>query len=157
MKMISGACFHSSPAACLDKDCGDCLNQLMSSIDIEAPSVAQIHRAAIEKVALRLAGGELPRRAFAGLPLGGMNESERSELMVAATVRARELIARNQRRNRTLGLVWCACGLIPLVFFTIQWFRHGRWSLILLIIGVPALVNGYRVLSLKRTQHPDLD
>jgi 4-amino-4-deoxy-L-arabinose transferase-like glycosyltransferase len=129
----------------------------MNSVDIEAPSVAQIHRAAIEKVALRLADGELPRRAFAGLPLGGMSESERSELMVAATVRARELIARNQRRNRILGLVWCVCGLIPLVFFTIHWFRHGRWSLLLLIIGAPALLKGYRVLSLKRTQHPDLD
>jgi 4-amino-4-deoxy-L-arabinose transferase-like glycosyltransferase len=67
------------------------------------------------------------------------------------------LIAQNQRRNRILGLVWCICGLIPLAFFTIHWFRHGRWSLVLLIIGAPALVNGFRVLSLKRTQHPDLD
>lgn len=126
-------------------------------VSIEAPSVAQVHRAAIEKVALRLADGELPRRAFAGLPLGGMSESERSELMVAATVRARELISQNQRRNRILGLVWCVCGLIPLAFFTIHWFLHGRWSLLLLIIGAPALVNGFRVLSLNRTQHPDLD
>jgi hypothetical protein len=30
----------------------------VSSIDIEVPSVAQIHRAAIEKAALRLAAGE---------------------------------------------------------------------------------------------------
>ncbi len=128
----------------------------MSSIEIEAPSLAQVHRAAVEKVALRLAAGELPRRAFAGLPLGGLEESERGELMLAATLRASELIARNQRRNRTLGIVWCVCGLLPLAFFTINWFRYGKWSLVLLIIGVPALVNGYRVLRLKPTQQPDL-
>ncbi len=129
----------------------------MSAIEIEAPSVAQVHRAAIEKVALRLAAGDLPRRAFAGLPLGGLNESERSELKLATTLRARELIARNHRRNRTLGIVWTLCGLIPLVFFTLNWFRHGHWSLVLLIIGLPALVKGYRVLRLRPTQQPDLD
>ena len=129
----------------------------MSAIEIEAPSVAQVHRAAIEKVALRLAAGDLPRRAFAGLPLGGLNESERSELKLATTLRARELIARNHRRNRTLGIVWTVCGLIPLVFFTLNWFRHGHWSLVLLIIGLPALVKGYRVLRLRPTQQPDLD
>jgi hypothetical protein len=128
----------------------------MNPVEIEAPSVAQKHRAAIEKVALRLAAGDPPRRTFAGLPLGGTSESERAELMAAATVRARELIARNHRRNRILGIVWCVCGLIPLVFFTVHWFRYGRWSLVLLIIGAPALLNGYRVLSRKRTPDPDL-
>ena len=129
----------------------------MSSNEIEAPSVAQVHRAAIEKVALRLAAGDLPRRAFAGLLLGGLSESERSELILATTLRARELIAGNHRRNRTLGIVWTVCGLIPLVFFTLNWFRHGHWSLVLLIIGLPALVKGCRVLRLKPTQQPDLD
>lgn len=129
----------------------------MKPVEIEAPSLAQVHRATIEKVALRLAAGEKPRRAFAGLPMGGLGESERGELMLAAVLRARELIARNHRRNRTLGIIWTVCGLIPLAFFTYYWFRHGHWSLVLLVIGVPALVNGYRVLRLKPTQQPDLD
>lgn len=129
----------------------------MNPVEIEAPSLAQVHRATIEKVALRLASGEKPRRALAGLPMGGLGESERGELMLAAVLRARELIARNHRRNRTLGIIWTSCGLIPLAFFTYYWFRHGHWSLVLLVIGVPALVNGYRVLRLKPTQQPDLD
>lgn len=89
--------------------------------------------------------------------MGGLGESGRGELMQAAILRARELIARNHRRNRTLGIVWTVCGLIPLVFFTLNWFRYGRWSLVLLIIGLPALVKGCRVLRLKPTQQPDLD
>lgn len=161
MKIISGGWFHPSPASrlCtwLDSSRSGCLDRLVSSIDIEVPSVAQIHRAAIEKAALRLAAGEKPRRAFAGLPMGGLSESERSELMLATTLRARELIARNHRRNRTLGIIWTVCGLIPLVFFSFNWFRHGHWSLVLLIIGLPALVKGFRVLRLKPTQQPDLD
>lgn len=129
----------------------------MNSIEIEAPSVAQIHRAAIEKVALRLAAGEKSRRAFAGLPMAGLSESERSELLLATTLRARELIARNHRRNRTLGLVWTVCGLIPLLSFTYYWFRHGYWSVVLLIIGMPALLNGCHLLRLKPTEQVDFD
>ena len=129
----------------------------MSPIEIEAPSAAQKHRADVEKAALRLAAGEAPRRAFASLPMASMTEAERADLMAAATVRARELVAANLRRNRILGITWCACGLIPLLLFTITWFLHGRWSLVMLIIGAPALINGYRILSLKRTASPDFE
>lgn len=129
----------------------------MNPVEIEAPSPAQVHRAAIEKVAQRLAAGEKPRRALAGLPLGGLDETGRGELTLAAVLRARELIALNHRRNRMLGIVWCTCGLIPLLFFTLNWFRHGHWSLVLLVIGAPALINGFRLLRLKPTEQPELD
>lgn len=129
----------------------------MSPVEIEAPSPAQIHRAAVEKVAQRLAAGENPRRALASLPLGGMEETERQELSLAALLRAGELIARNHRRNRTLGIVWTVCGLIPLVSFTYYWFRHGYWSAVLLIIGMPALLKGRHLLRLKPTEQVELD
>lgn len=129
----------------------------MKPVEIEAPSPAQVHRAAVEKVAQRLAAGEKPRRALAGLPLGGLDESGRGELTLAAVLRARELIASNHRRNRTLGIVWSVCGLIPLAFFTLNWFRHGHWSLVLLIIGAPSLINGFRLLRLRPTEQPDLE
>lgn len=127
----------------------------MNPLEIEVPTAAQKHAAAVEQAALRMAAWMPARRAFDGLPLTGISPEERSDLMVAATLRADYWIGRNQRRNRLLGVIWCACGIVPLLFYAFHWFRDGTASWILLIIGFPALVRGYRQLTLKATAAPD--
>ena len=125
--------------------------------EIEAPTAAQKHAAAVEQAALKMAAGVPARRASDCLPRDGLSPEERSDLMVAAILRANQLIRRNLWRNRLLGIIWCACGIVPLLFYAFHWFRDGSASWILLIIGFPALVQGYRQLTLKPTEPAEPD
>ncbi|WP_193214295.1 hypothetical protein [Luteolibacter marinus] len=120
----------------------------------ELPTIAQKHAAAIEHAALKLAAGATPRQAARCLPQSGLTADERADLMAEAVGRARELIQRNLRRNRRLGAIWCICGCLPWLVYTIGWLRDGRSSWILLLIGIPALIQGLRTLARKPT---DLD